>query len=133
MIIRSLPLFTAAFWLTVTPATAADQFDLICKGREKTSTFGKWSPAESRYRVDLVSKTWCRGDCSKTDAIQSIDPSRITFTNTVEPDSGAGTTLHWIDRTTGKWTDVRYSSLVAFRTEGICEAAPFSGFPAQKF
>lgn len=126
-------IIAAVISLLPAQAIAADQFDLICKGREKTRTWGKWLPIETRYRIDLSAKAWCKGNCQRTFVIQDVNDARITFVSASEPDPAAGSTLHYVDRVDGRWVDAVHNSVVNFDTEGTCEPAPFSGLPANKF
>jgi hypothetical protein len=115
--------------LVASPAMAADQFDLVCKGREKASAIARWRPVEVRYRLDLSRKVYCRFDCTGLESIHSVDDARIDFAPPA--DAARGTTaVHYIERSDGRWTD--FISGLGTR-EGVCEPAPFSGFPTPKF
>jgi hypothetical protein len=115
--------------LIATPAVAADQFDLTCKGRERPTAMSKWRPYEVRYRVDTSAKIYCRFTCEATETITSVDGAKIVFAKG-EQRAGASTIIHYVDRTDGKW--VYFISGMA-DAEGVCEVAPFSGFPNPKF
>lgn len=130
---RSLLLSLA---LIATPATAADQFDLVCKGTIKESYQGRERPIEVRYRVDLAAGTYCWWQCKTIATIKAVEPGRLVF-QLVGPTLPRQTRItETVDRTTGAWIDERdngdpwegYSS-----SKGTCEPAPFSGFPATKF
>jgi len=125
--------FLLVLSLLATPAMAADQFDLVCKGQQRTSAAGKWKPYEVRYRVDLSEMVYCRFNCKTLETVESADAARIVF-QSVQGRPGSTTALHYVDRSDGNW---RYflSGPVGLigDAEGHCEAAPFSGFPAAKF
>lgn len=124
----------AALGTVATPAAAADQFDLICKGRQKTSIDGSWKPYEQSYKVDLTSKTYCTFKCELVESIASVDDARIAFQKTDEADAGAVTVFHYVNRSDGKWTYFFSGGSGSYEnTEGVCEPAPFTGFPAAKF
>ncbi len=119
--------------LLASPAYAADQFDLICKGRHKTSRLGSWKPYELRYRVDLATKAYCAGQCAEARTIADISAAEITFDRQPTPNSAVAL-QHRVNRTTGEWRYYLASPTGLIQdAEGRCEAAPFSGLPDAKF
>jgi hypothetical protein len=115
--------------LLATPAVAADQFDLVCTGKQRILPSRKWEPYQVRYRVDLARMIYCRFDCKATESIASADAARITF-QLPASDRPATYVSHYVDRSDGHW---QYYLAGDSETEGKCEPAPFSGLPAQKF
>lgn len=116
------------------PAQAADQFDLICKGRTKMSPVGRWQPYEQRYRVDLAAKTYCTFACKTVESIASVDAARIEFATSSEDEPGNVSVIHYVDRADGKWVYFISGGSGMFQSaEGVCEPAPFTGLPATKF
>jgi len=138
---RSLLLATA---LVATPVSAAtDQFDLVCRGQQKLSANGRPTPKETRYRIDLARKSWCTDQCKEVRPIQDVSQGQIVIEAHERTNSEDFTVRHTIDRTTGAWTNFYSSAGVRTRmmfspgawweTNGNCEAAEFSGFPAPRF
>lgn len=113
-------LVALALLLTATSANAADQFDLICKGRSSTTHF----------RVDLASREWCWENCSGTWRIAEVTASRITFK---DERSGPSQAYNSVSRATGQWFMSARGIYGFIHDDGICTPAPFSGFPAAKF
>ena len=124
-----------ALLFVASPAFAADQFDLVCTGKERVRVDGGWKPVTVRYRVDLSKKVFCAFECRSLQSISAVDAARITFQASDEaaaPDSGF--VEHYVDRTTGAWKNYANTGRdLLVDDEGKCEAAPFSGFPAAKF
>lgn len=89
----------------------------------------KWRDYEVRYRVDVSRMIYCRFDCSATETLAAADAARITF-QVPENDSAAAFIAHYVDRSDGHWT---YFVGGDSEAKGVCERAPFSGFPAAKF
>jgi hypothetical protein len=120
--------------LVATPAMAADQFDLVCKGRQKTSISGAWKPYEQRYRVDVAAKTYCRYDCKAVESVKSVDAARIEFEASDRSEPGNVALIHYVDRSDGKWVYLFSGGSSSFESvEGVCEPAPFTGLPATRF
>lgn len=114
-----------ALGLVSAPAMAADQFDLVCKGKSGSTT---------RYRVDLTRGEACAGICDRvwkmgattTSEYRLIDQSPVRGYDLEQ--------LATVNRQTGAYSHYsKIRGLGANRTEGTCEVAQFSGFPAAKF
>lgn len=118
-----------ALGLLSTPAMASDQFDLICKGRQRILPSNHWRPYEVRYRVDLAQMIYCRFDCKSTESVAAADAARITFQVPASA-SRSAYIVHYVDRADGHW---KYYVGGDSDAEGACEPKPFSGFPAAKF
>lgn len=116
------------------PAMAADQFDLICKGRTRNAAAGAWAAVVERYRVDLATKKWCVAECSRVFDIAEVQTDRIVFRS---KERSYGSPSHYderVNRTTGDWHERYIGELTYTESEGTCEAAPFSGITVlQKF
>lgn len=129
---RAIIIIASIIALLPAQAIASDQFDLICKGRQKTRAAGSWRPVTERFRIDLAAKRWCRGGCTKVAAIAAVDDARITFMHSSRADS-LGAIDFYVDRSTGKLVEYRQNEIFTSQLEGTCESAPFSGLPANKF
>lgn len=117
-----------ALCAVATPAAAAEQFDLVCEGREQLRPLGKWQPLKLRITVDTTAKGWCVDECSTVLPIASVEAGKIVLTRS-DPADRSLYTLRTIDRISG-----RYDSLWnGERQEATCTAAPFSGLPSPKF
>jgi hypothetical protein len=119
--------------ITASGAQAADQFDLICKGKMRFSVADPYEPRNSHLRLDLAAKQYCEGECKVTRPIQDVQPNHIMFESATEQEKALGTTFfHQIDRTSGKLIYFKsakrpYPSWIEH--DAMCEPAPFSGFP----
>lgn len=111
------------------PAQAADQFDLVCTGNQRMLPSQRSQKVAVRYRIDVDRKIYCRENCASVFAIAKVDDARITF-QTPQTDRPADLVIHFVDRVNGKW---KYFLSGDSDTEGFCEPAPFSGFPAVRF
>jgi len=113
-----------------TPALAADQFDLVCKGQERYSVVGRWKPASYRYRIDLQSLRWCSGTCDGTSKIEDVSDGVITLSDKKREPFNSSTETHWIGRRKGD-LHYAYSSGPGLyeEREAQCEPAEFTGFP----
>lgn len=126
-------------------AVAAVAFNLTCTGTiEKTNYNGSTTqPYSTIYRVDTSAQLWCiddEQDCKTPEKLKEINAAFITFidstTDTPQQyfryvDSVSRETgKHQVLMASGRGAMLRYES----RT-GVCEVAPFSGFPKaiQKF
>lgn len=106
------------------PAAAADQFDLICKAKK----------TEVRYRVDLSRGEWCSEDCRRVLPVANVTTGELTLEDVRPTRRDDPTSLIRINRSTGQWhTFFAIGSLMPSGHDGLCEPAPFSGFPATKF
>lgn len=109
------------------PAVAADQFDLICKGRTKRDA--------AHFRIDLKQGEWCREDCRGTFKIASVTEGRLTLEDSKPAFRGDAERSIWINRISGEYAEsgVAYKGAMPDSSGGTCEASEFSGFPAKKF
>lgn len=128
-------------WLLIgvvvaSPALAAEQFDLVCRGQVRWAPAGKLQPVERRYRVDLTAGTWCLDACTATEQLASVGQAEIVFKQADRTLPPGAYFEHTVNRTTGAWKNT-YIQRGAFSTywdySGTCEPAPFSGMPATKF
>lgn len=124
---------------------AAATFNLVCTGTvEKTNYNGSTTqPYSTTYRVDTSAQLWCKDndqDCKTPEKFKDINAAVITFidstTDTPQEyfryvDSVSRETgKHHVLMASGRGAMLRYES-----RKGVCEVAPFSGFPKaiQKF
>lgn len=130
--------------LVATPAAAAtDQFDLVCTGTVKTAPRGAASAINTRYRVDLAAKSWCRDDCAEVRTIEAVTDGEIVFEQRGQDVNAQPWVRHTVDRTSGAWKDFLSTPDVQGRNVfspglwidavGACTTAPFSGFPTRRF
>lgn len=123
--------------LVSAPATAADQFDLVCVGSAKYRPGARAEPVTYRYRIDLTAGNWCRGDCRTVEKIQLIEAGRLVFSEEEDKLSNRAIYRHEIDRLTGEWIEIddnpRSALGLYLNISGKCEPADFSGLPAPKF
>jgi hypothetical protein len=117
--------------LVATPAAAAtEQFDLVCNGKTRESSIGRWKAApETRYRIDLAANRWCQGDCKQPEKIYEVSETKLTL-KWIKEDTPRSRALIFIkiDRSTGAWENYWSSSFFS-ETAGQCEVAPFTEFP----
>jgi hypothetical protein len=118
------------------PAVAADQFDLICAGTQRT-LFGvtdKQEPYSERFRIDLKTQQWCRADCGAVRKIAEVQQAYLRL----EPSSNELTADgqkrfdQVISRTDGRLLTVYMvngRNFFSMTTAATCKSAPFSGFP----
>jgi len=133
-IVTSMLLFGMA-----TSSTTDQQFDLICEGTEKTTDKGVTSSSKwlERFRVDLESKLYCRGDCSKLIKIHQVLPSEIFFRNFQSV--GGAANLLIVNRMDGKLTELssyEYHTqprTVEVKVSAHCTRVNFSKLPERKF
>lgn len=113
-------------------ASAADQFDLICRGDQSDGRGGPKSPVEIRYRIDLAAGRWCIDACAAASSITQVTPDRIYIErDDVAIRRGVAPNFyHFIERTSGAYTFFVAGSADRHAT---CSPAPFSGMPAPKF
>ncbi len=74
----ALPLFVL---LAGSPALAADQFDLACKGDKWTVQGEPSAPYDFRVRVDLAAGKWCDGDCKAVQSLYSSSNDELVLTD----------------------------------------------------
>mgnify|MGYP001369214614 CR=1 FL=1 len=123
-------------------AEAADQFDLVCKGKYREDDRGAWRPWEGRYRIDLSAGAWCQGDCSSIARLAEVTAAKLYLrpsTSRAESTDGSSQTFE-IDRVTGKLTQFEYrppmyerGSTWWWQVEADCTPAPYSGMPSARF
>jgi hypothetical protein len=114
-------LLAIALGLLATPAIAADQFNLVCKSDQVMTT----------YRVDLAAREWCWDGCKfGTWRIHDVTSTQIIFKDVR---SAGEAVSNFVDRTTGRSHRYNHGRFGSYSSDGICEVAPFSGFPKAKF
>ena len=123
--------------MLASPAMAADQFDLVCKGTVKEAVAGRPKPTEVRYRIDIDAREWCRDACTETYPIAAVEPGNLVLREHVPERRGDFRSYQTVDRTSGAWADYfnDFQGLngLYFETTGVCTADAFGGFPAKKF
>lgn len=67
--------------IAASPAVAADQFDLACKGYKWTKLGGSGEDYSFRVRIDLAAKKWCDGDCKAAQPITSVGDQEVVLTD----------------------------------------------------
>jgi hypothetical protein len=118
------------------PAVAADQFDLICAGTQRTMSgvTDKQAPYSDRFRIDLKSQQWCHADCGAVRKIAEVQQAYLRL----EPSSNEMTADgpkrfdQVISRTDGRLLTiylVQGRNFFSMTTDATCKPAPFSGFP----
>ncbi|MFD1950517.1 hypothetical protein ACFSGX_07025 [Sphingomonas arantia] len=125
-----------ASWSATASAASANQFDLVCKGKEQKRTGVPATAWTERFRIDLDAKRWCRGAC-KTAA----QTGQVTADDIVLPDSratigGPADAEVSLSRTKGtvrEYIMMGWSGSAATLAEGTCTREFFTGFPGQKF
>ena len=118
-----------AFGLLAAPAVAADQFDLVCRGKQRVGIGNEMKPIEHRYRADLAAKKWCMDGCTRIDDIAAFNDNEIAFINVDRKIGSRFWESDKVYRTTGFWLHVRSGAYDGIDIEGRCEPAAFSGFP----
>ena len=112
--------------LVATPAMAADRFDLICTAKKTTV----------HYRVDVPANEYCAGDCAVVLKIASASASTLILEDYRPAYRGDDERRTEVNRASGQWHTFSFSpklDVTPFTRDGVCEAAPFSGFPTKKF
>lgn len=113
-------------------ADTADQFDLLCK-----ETGVKPSRAEiARYRIDLVRGEWCDGECGNIYKIDTVTAGNVILSQKRREYPRDSDSINMINRIDGAWfKEVSGAWPLPYRytIKGMCEPAPFSGMPRQKF
>lgn len=115
---------TLALCLVATPALAAEQFDLLCRGDDEP-----W-----HYRIDLAKSEWCADKCKTVHKIASITSGTIVLQSKEPQFKGGDRVINSINRATGEWYFHRSLPGVGFNkaVTGTCELRDFSGFPSAK-
>lgn len=130
----------AAVIFMASPGLAAgQQFDLLCKGTLKVSSFSgtKTEPFEIRYRVDMEQGKYCEKECRALFTFASIQPGSLTFIDKrVDTPSEDSTLITQVNRETGAYVGIsgsrtpgRPELTFTMKWDGTCEREPFSGFP----
>jgi hypothetical protein len=121
--------------IAATPSVAADQLDLVCKGKKQIGMSARYVDVEHRYRLDLSARKWCVDTCQATLSLASVDDEVIYFLNEEEKFKGDPWEIDRTYRATGFWVHIRSNTAAPLEEQGHCEPAAFSGFPApvQKF
>lgn len=126
-----------ALVLVASPAIAADQFDLKCKGTRQIGINEPAKPLEYGLRINLATKQWCWDHCEEVYPIQEVRADRIVLRDVVEDTLRKRITdKNIINRQTGDHSviliEIRpYQTFL--ETKGYCEPGPFTGFPKTKF
>ena len=119
-----------------TPAFAANQFDLVCKGTEQLKTGAPTTKWEERFRMDLDAKRWCRGACKSAAPISSVTADDILLSDSRATIGGPADTEAAFSRTNGtirEYIMMGWSGSTASLAEGKCTRDLFSGLPGQRF
>jgi hypothetical protein len=121
---------------------AAAAFNLVCSGTIAAGSMSdlvnpqKKTPIEVVYRIDLHEGRYCTGDCASTLPIYRVTDAQIVFQFSEDKDAGTDS-LEMVNRESGEYLSrSRFFGLTppAFiMTQGTCEKARFTGFPARKF
>lgn len=123
----------------VVAATAA--FNLVCSGTFVVGSMNdivtqKKTPTEVVYRIDLNEGRFCTGNCANTSPIYRVTDTQIIFEASEDKDAGSDT-LEMVNRESGQYLNrLRFLDLTTptiIMTQGVCEKAPFTGFPVRKF
>jgi hypothetical protein len=123
------------------PTAPADQvvskpqrFDLHCTGKSHFSFSdgeSRITPAKETFRIDLVSKSWCRGECTRVFEIQRVEPGFLVMATTPGPDE---TGLDFrINRVSGSYVEAFRTETMKAQASGTCEVRPFTGLPSTRF
>lgn len=118
------------------PAFAANQFDLVCKGKEQKQTGVPATAWSERFRIDLDAKRWCRGACKSAAEIGSITADEIVLSDSRATIGGPGDVETTLSRTNGaikEYVMMGWSGSAASLAEGKCTRDSFSGLPGQRF
>ena len=116
-------------------------FNLVCAGNAWHAK-GVIAPKEREhlfrhvYRVDLVTKRYCRGDCEATREIAQITDTLLIFEK--EERSALDDTIVYANRESGRYFDRRRMYVPPDNVwvdieDGTCHRAPFTGFPVRRF
>lgn len=130
-------IITAILAAISSPALAGDlrQFDLLCSGERRIDRQdgSVTTSATQHLRVDLDRREFCVGDCEYTQTIEEITSGSIGFRNTTNVSTvGVLWSQFFVNREDGGYYDQRMSpNAPSSMEEGVCEPAPFSGFPAR--
>lgn len=112
------------------PLAAA--FNLICAGTLRSGPIGMalpeadGAPLTVTYRIDLGSRLWCADDCAAQEPLADVNDDQIILRETHDP--AGGNTIAFTPAT-GRFTDTLIVGTQATLRSGMCQVAPFSGFP----
>ncbi|HET9639032.1 MAG TPA: hypothetical protein VFP12_07485 [Allosphingosinicella sp.] len=119
--------------VNVAAPAAAEKFDLICTTEVRYRSSAEWRPSDPiRYRIDLEANLWCRGDCSKTQTLATVNDRVIFLRSHLRSSELDGFERERIYRKTGELSIVHIGAgpIGTFQEfRGQCERAQFSGFP----
>ena len=137
---RTIHALSTAIALASTPTLAADRtdgrsFDLQCKGIQHRWTGGVPDAWSDRFRIDLASRRWCRGECLTAAPIAEAGPDRLRMTDSrgSAPPAGAEMTISRVDGSVLERVKLGPDSAWATLVEGFCQKDRFSGFGKPKF
>lgn len=121
---------------SATPALAASQYDLVCKGTEQRKTGVAPTPWKETFRIDLDQKRWCRGACRSAGPIAQITPDEITIMDTRAPGTGPSDAMLSFSRTSGavrEYVEAGWSGSSFDIAKGTCVRDLYSGMPGARF
>jgi opacity protein-like surface antigen len=135
---RRLIALAAAASLIAGAAQAADQFDLVCVGVNKSLRLGApvveshWT---AHYSIDLAKQSYCDVGCATAQRIQSIDAGKLVLEDQTKDDPvlGHSEEQNIISRATGQVQGKYVLGLAADFWSGTCVAAPFTPLPKALF
>ena len=122
--------------ITATPALAANQYDLKCKGSEQRATGKPATPWTETFRIDLDAKRWCRGKCTTGASIGSVTADEIVLVDSRAGIGGPADVMTTFSRATGKVreaVEAGWSGSSFGIAEGTCTRDLYSGIPGAKF
>jgi hypothetical protein len=107
-------------------------FNLICSGTMRTGPLGlalpegDGEPFAILYRIDLDGRQWCSDACDSIDPLSSIVDGEIILREQYFSD---GSHVIRFLPGTRRFTDTMIVGNTAILRSGMCEPAPFTGFP----
>lgn len=113
---------------TLLAAATATAFNLACAGKTLGAKPLKFSLV---IHIDLETQRYCMDNCNHTLPITRVTETEIIF---VDDPAGPNGIQRRVSRESGNYFS--RSRIEAWPDEtdiGLCEVAPFSGFPARKF
>lgn len=116
---------------TVLIAAATAAFNLSCHG--VTEHFdGQKESSKMEFRIDLQNGLFCMEQCPNTLTISHVSRNEIVLQD-INDRNREVRIFRRVMRETGEvFSTVNFNGrIITF--EGVCEAKPFTGFPAQKF
>ncbi|MFT3809790.1 MAG: hypothetical protein QM698_07710 [Micropepsaceae bacterium] len=127
-------LLVAGLGSGIANADPGNQFDLICDGTTKTVR-GE-HPHHMRIAVDLDAKLFCyvNDDCNRVVPIKSFTDYQIDFLSSKDAEMEIAFSVNRIDGTYSYLIDGLQPDMAGLiLSNGICQAAAFSGLPKKKF